>query len=421
MVSQFRAKLEAHLNAIWYPKSYNGWSTSKSSLNYLLLYFIKAIIYLTWPLIYIARAGHAIYSFAYSFAYSYFSSKAELNSVIKLLSNNKLIIIIGNITVGGTGKTPIVAKLAEQLGLFGYKPGIISKGYLGRNVSTQPHVIKFNDNPQEWGDEAVLLAHRLKTCPVVVCKNRLTAIEALLTQYPHTNIILADDGLQDKNLDCLSLSQNQQKLFKQTLRLAVIDANRGLGNQKLLPAGPLRESIEALSKVDQIIVHESTGSIRANANASTNHHSNTANKNKSLSIHSTIVSFTQINPNFTLIKYNPLEWIESFHGIRVRALTGIGHPERFFRNLMHLGLDIEPIAYPDHHDFAPEELMFEDIAGQTNKTPIMITEKDAIKIQEFAHKVSVPIWVANLDIMGIEPLVEKIQATMYDFSKEGMA
>ncbi len=409
MASQFRAKLEACLNIIWYPEGYAE-SISKNSLNYLLLYFIKAILYLTWPLVWIARAGHAIYSFFYFFAYSYLCSKSKLNSVIKLLNHNKLLIIIGNITVGGTGKTPIAAKLAEQLSILGYKPGIISKGYLGRDVSNQPHVIKFNDNPQDWGDEAVLLAHRLKACPVVVCKNRLIAIEALLTDYPNTNIILTDDGLQDKNLACLS--QNQQKSFKSILKLAVIDAKRGLGNQKLLPAGPLRESIQALSKVDQIIFHESIGGIRANVNS--NHTSNKLglNKNKSLSIHSTIVSFTQINPNFELIKYNPSEWIDNFHGMPVRAITGIGHPERFFRNLTHLGLDIEPIAYPDHHDFVPEDLLFEDISGGINKHPIMITEKDAIKIQGFADKIPAPIWVANLDIIGIEPLMEKICGIM---------
>jgi tetraacyldisaccharide 4'-kinase len=361
---KFRARFEQLLNIIWYPGVVKP--------NYLIKFFLSLI----QPFFALARIFHNQFSQAVQ-------PKSDLTPLIQLLEN-KLVIVLGNITVGGTGKTPIVAKLYEQLSHLGYSPGIISKGYLGRKVSAEPHRVELADNPNDFGDEPVLLARRLKNCPVVVCKNRVTAIQALLTRFPKTNIILTDDGLQDKKLGYLlnNLSKDQ------VIKIAVIDAQRGLGNEKLLPAGPLREPKQALFKLDHIIMHQSQErSLECIGDLSS-----------VFWVKSQIIGFEQLN---TPLKYTPEQFVQANHS--VRAITGIGNPERFFQSLSDLGLLVKPTAYPDHFDFRVTDLKMGD------NLPIVITEKDAVKIKAFVDKINTPIWVAKLDIVGIEGLTEKIQ------------
>ncbi len=389
---RLRAKLEQILNIIWYPPSTvlgTGHTVlsllSNNHFDLVLYYLIKIILFLITPLVFIVRLGHAYYHYIKKFLSS---NPSDLSTVIKLLDNKK-IMIIGNITVGGTGKTPVVAKLYEQLTHLGFFPGIISKGYLGSKVSVSPHQVSVNDNPKEWGDEPVLLAQRLKDCPIMVCKNRVTAIQALLTSFPQVNIILTDDGLQDKNLANLLAKLNQN----QVMRCAVIDNQRGLGNQKLLPAGPLRQSKKHLLDLNYLIIHESTGSVE---------HAAISNlpgiQNKGIWVRSQISAFEQLDSELT---FTPLQFSRTFH--KIHAVTGIGHPERFFQSLVFLGMLVRSTAYPDHFDFQSADLQFED------NLPIVITEKDAVKIKPFAHAIKAPIWVAKLDIAGIKSLVDKIK------------
>lgn len=370
---RFRARLEQQLNAIWYPAAL-GQKTLSSPLDFFIYYYIKFVLFLISPLVWILRK-----------IFYFFNTKKNTYSSIDFdvcLLDQKIIMIIGNITVGGTGKTPITAKLVEQLTRLGNTPGIISKGYLGRKVSPAPHRVQLNDNPQDWGDEPVLLANRLNNCPVIVCDNRVTGLKFLLTQYPDTNIILTDDGLQDKNL--IQLVSGLPK--KQIIKIAVIDSQRGLGNEKLLPAGPLRQSKQVLSNLDYLIIHESIGNIE---HASIKHLPGI--ETKGIKICSQITSFEQLH---TDLSFTPLEFAKTFH--KIRAVTGIGHPERFFQNLLFLGLSVTPTAYPDHFDFQQSDLAFAD------NLPIVITEKDAVKIKAFAHIIKAPIWVAKLDITGLE-------------------
>ncbi len=377
---RFRAKLEQQLNAIWYPVA--GSNKLSSPLDYFIYYYIKFFLFLISPFVWIIRL--------------FYKSKANIDSPLNFdinLLDQKLLIIIGNITVGGTGKTPIVAKLYEHLSQLGYTPGIISKGYLGCKVSAEPHRVQPQDNPKEWGDEPVLLANRLKDCPIVVCNSRLKAIAGLLTHNPNINIILTDDGLQDKYLAQLASALNK----KQVIKIAVIDSQRGLGNEKLLPEGPLRQSKNTLSTVDYLMIHESTGSME---HASINQLPNI--ETKGIWLRSQIIGFEQLNTN---LNFTPLQFAKAFH--KIRAISGIGHPERFFQNLMYLGLSVKSTAYPDHFDFQEADLQFEDTL------PIVITEKDAVKIKAFSQNIKTPIWVAKLDITGIEGLTDKIQAICF--------
>lgn len=387
---KLRAKLEKILNAIWYPA--HAKTKEQASLfrgfDFVLYYLIQSILFLTRPLVYVIRLGHTYYHHIIKNT----ESKSDLSATIKLLEN-KTLIIIGNITVGGTGKTPIVAKLYEQLIQMGFTPGIISKGYLGSKVSASPHIINLDDNPKEWGDEPVLLAQRLKDCPIVVCKNRVTAIQALLKAHPTINVILTDDGLQDKNLMLLTSQLNKNQVIK----IAVIDGQRGLGNEKLLPAGPLRQPKNQLLKLNHIIIHESTGSIE---HAAINNLPGIATKG--IWVRSQIIGFEQLNSDLI---FNPLQFARAFH--RVRAVTGIGHPERFFQSLVFSGMLVKPTAYPDHFDFQPTDLQFDD------NLPIVITEKDAVKIKPFAHTIKAPIWVAKLDITEVKALADKIKVNLF--------
>ena len=377
---KLRAKLEKVLNTIWYPPKDKSHTALFSTFDFVLYYVTKAILFLTSPLVCLARLTHAYYHHIKK----NIAFEPDLSTAIKLLEN-KTLIIIGNITVGGTGKTPIVAKLYEHLIQLGFTPGIISKGYLGRNVSASPHIITSDDNPKEWGDEPVLLAQRLEDCRIVVCKNRVTAILALLKTYPKINVILTDDGLQDKNLMLLTSQLNKSQVIK----MAVIDSQRALGNEKLLPAGPLRQTKNHLLSLNHLIVHESTGGVE---------HAAISNlpgiQNKGIWVRSQISAFEQLDGELT---FTPLQFSRTFH--KVHAVTGIGHPERFFQSLAFLGMLVRSTAYPDHFDFQAADLQFED------NLPIVITEKDAVKIKSFAHTIKAPIWVAKLDITGIEELV----------------
>lgn len=386
---KLRAKLEQIVSVIWYPPNRHAvLSLSSNRFDFVLYYLIKIILFLIAPLVFIARLGHVFYHYIKKNT----ASTPDLSTVIKLLDNKK-IIIIGNITVGGTGKTPIVAKLYEQLTQLGFTPGIVSKGYLGNKVSANPHQVAVNDNPKEWGDEPVLLAQRLKDCPIIVCKNRVKAIQALLSSYPNVNIILTDDGLQDKTLANLLAQLNK----KQVIKCAVIDAQRGLGNQKLLPAGPLRQPKNALLNIDNIIVHGSQHKAEHASLIKILLKELPGLQNNTSYVLSHLVSFESLSSS---VCYTPDQFVKT-HAI-VRGITGIGHPERFFQSLRQLGLKLETCAFPDHVDFQKSDLIFED------NLPIVITEKDAVKIKAFAHKLNTPVWVAKLDLMGVDGVIDRI-------------
>ncbi|MDW8469945.1 MAG: tetraacyldisaccharide 4'-kinase [Burkholderiales bacterium] len=253
------------------------------------------------------------------------------------------VVVVGNLTVGGAGKTPLVAWLARFLAAHGRRPGIVARGWGGG--ARAPREASAGSDPAEVGDEPVLLA-RLAGCPVWIGRRRADACRALLARYPACDVIVADDGLQHYAL-------------ARDLELCVVEA-RGLGNRFLLPAGPLREPLARLRTVDALIEH---GALPPAVSA--------------------------LAPRRFAMRLEGAELVQlgapgerrpaaSFRGRRVHAVAGIGDPQRFFAQLAAFGIEVVPHAFPDHHPFAPADLAFDD------DLPVVMTEKDAVKCERFA-------------------------------------
>lgn len=253
------------------------------------------------------------------------------------LASEKLpvpVIIVGNISVGGSGKTPLVLWLAAQLKQRGWRPGIISRGY-GGHANVYPLTVTDNISAEQCGDEPKLLAIRSQ-CPVVVAPDRLAAGRQLLNETD-CNVIISDDGLQHYRL-------------QRDLELVVVDAKRQFGNGFCLPAGPLREPKSRLKNADFVIWHGET----------------TSNWTMHLQISDVVSLLDQ--------KSQPLtEW----RGKKVNAVAGIGDPSRFFRQLQNAGLQVIEHAFTDHHQYTAADIQFGD------KLPVLMTEKDAVKCQIF--------------------------------------
>ena len=248
------------------------------------------------------------------------------------------VIVVGNITVGGTGKTPLVIWLAELLLASGYKPGIISRGYGGQSESW-PQTVNEHSDAHKVGDEALLIAKQTRL-PVVVDPSRVEAANNLLAEFD-CNVILSDDGLQHYKLN-------------RDIEIAVIDGERRFGNGYCLPAGPLREPIERLGSVDFVVV---------NGDKYADHE---------ITMH--LVGDAAVN--LLTHEQKPLQ---QFQGLDCHALAGIGNPERFFKLLETNGLSCTTHSFPDHYQFQQHDIEFGD-----NK-PVLMTEKDAVKCTGFAQ------------------------------------
>lgn len=258
------------------------------------------------------------------------------------------VIVVGNINVGGTGKTPVVIWLAEKLLLAGYKPGIISRGYGGKAKSVQ--AVFAHSSPQVVGDEPVLIAQRSR-CPVFVSRDRVAAGQALLKAHPECTIIISDDGLQHYRL-------------QRDIEIVVLDGAKGLGNEALLPAGPLRESKARLNNVDAVVMNGKGGRIEARLRADGL---------------TPIEMQLESGEFYNLLDSNIRCNAQAFAGQQVLAIAGIGNPERFFQQLHIMGLDFKSQAYSDHHAFQPRD--FESVTADI----VIMTEKDAVKCRAFAQ------------------------------------
>ncbi len=256
------------------------------------------------------------------------------------------VIVVGNISVGGTGKTPLVIWLVELLFRAGYRPGIIARGYGGK-AAGWPQSVGPASDPYRVGDEAVLLARRAR-CPVCVGPDRAKAGAALL-EGGNCDVIVADDGLQHYRLE-------------RDIEIAVIDGERRFGNGLCLPAGPLREPVERLAAVDLIVAH---GRAAAGEYA--------------MSLEGEVA--------VNLEDQGQKRMLASFAGSKLHALAGIGNPERFFTHLRRHGLSFDTRSFPDHFAYRPSNIAFQDEA------PVMMTEKDAVKCEAFAraHDWFVPV------------------------------
>ncbi|MCX7150250.1 MAG: tetraacyldisaccharide 4'-kinase [Rhodocyclales bacterium] len=259
------------------------------------------------------------------------------------------VVVVGNITVGGTGKTPLVIYLAQALRGLGRHPGIVSRGY-GGDTADVAEVTPGSD-PGVVGDEPLLLA-RHSACPVFVGRNRAAAGRSLLARHPECDVIIADDGLQHYRL-------------ARDVEIVMFD-ERGVMNGWALPAGPLRESVSRLAQVDAVILN-------------------------GIAVPS---APTLDRPVFVMRLPG-----DSFHrsddplmtccaadlaGKKLHAVAGIGAPQRFFDQLTEMGLSISEHAFADHHSYRAEDLAF---AGDA----ILTTEKDAVKLARLS--LPLPVWV----------------------------
>jgi tetraacyldisaccharide 4'-kinase len=261
-------------------------------------------------------------------------------------SAGRPVVVVGNLTVGGTGKTPLTIWLAQALAQHGLHSGIITRGYGGRS-GRGPRRVAAGARWQDVGDEPLILARR-SGCPTVVGSDRVAAARTLTAAG--VDLILADDGLQHLRLarDC---------------EIVVVDGARGFGNGRLLPAGPLRESTLRLRSVDAIVV-----------NGSATHRSLAAlPAGRTLAMQLSASEAVSIDEQ----RRRPLA---SFRGERVHAVAGIGNPQRFFDELRTHG--IEPIehAFADHHPLSAAELAFPD------GLCVLMTEKDAVKCPLWADE-----------------------------------
>ena len=261
------------------------------------------------------------------------------------------VVVVGNITSGGTGKTPLVLWICDFLREQGYEPGIVSRGYGGRGETM---AVRRDSAPEIAGDEPVLLAQRSRS-PVWIGRDRVAAARALIAANPECNVIVSDDGLQHYRL---------QRDFE----IAVIDGSRGTGNGLPLPAGPLRETIGRLADVDAVVVTGNPSSPAASA--------------KTFAM--------RLDGNLFCNLLNPAFHQEAgaFQGRPVHAVAGIGNPARFFDHLQRLGLSFAAHPFPDHHAYAQADLEFGDADA------IIMTEKDAIKCLRFAREIH---WVLPVD------------------------
>lgn len=272
------------------------------------------------------------------------------------------VIVVGNITVGGTGKTPLTLALVNYLREQGYKPAVVSRGYGGQ--TEYPALVTATSRAEEVGDEPLLM-YQQSGVPVVVAPKRADAVAWLLARELG-NVVLCDDGLQHYAL-------------QRDLEIVVIDGARGLGNEKLLPQGPLREPKRRLQTVDLIVVN-GQGYCCDNAHTMT---------------------------------LEPGPWLPAGQngGVapqapqKIHAVAGIGNPERFFTMLRQQGFDVIPHAFPDHHAFEAQDLAFND------DLPVVMTAKDAVKCRPFAgsNVWQVPV-AAQLDAGFYQLLQQKLSA-----------
>lgn len=293
------------------------------------------------------------------------------------------VIIVGNISVGGTGKSPMVVALCKLLKANGYRPGIVSRGH-GAKIEI-PTSVYADSVAKDVGDEPVMLARRAD-CPMVVFSKRDEAVKYLLSTTD-VNVIISDDGMQHYQLN-------------RDIEVAMLDAKRGIGNGQLLPVGPLREPIERLKHVDFIVSVSDTMTEALDK----------------LALPITLAPLVPTN----LVSLDGMKNLDCLHAFvdekKWHIMAGIGNPERFVETLKQLGLQSENSSYQwfsDHHSFA--------VADIPSQGSVVMTEKDAVKCQSLALSNS-NVWYLpvslNLPECFAQAFLEKLNFIKMDNSHE---
>lgn len=282
------------------------------------------------------------------------------------------VIVVGNLNVGGSGKTPLTITLVQSLRQAGFTPGIVSRGYGGSAQAAMP--VRAESDPAIVGDEPVLMARRA-VCPVWIGRKRVEAARRLLAFHPEVDVLIADDGLQH-----LALARD--------VELVVVDAVRGFGNRWLLPAGPLREPLARLSQVDAVVIN---GEMPAALDG----------------LPADCPQFKmQISGARFVNLADPAQCVAAAHftggagADALHAIAGIGHPERFFNQLAGLGVHAISHVFADHHAYVESDLP----AGN-----VLMTEKDAVKCARLGGSPARnDLWFLAVDAVvdaGLQPLI----------------
>ena len=295
-------------------------------------YSINPVAILLWPVSVLFRLLVIIRQLAYKF------------SLFESITVSKPVIVVGNISVGGTGKTPLIIELSQLLTSWGFKVGIISRGYGGQGP--WPHQLNANSTAETSGDEPLQIFQRTGL-PIVVGPDRIADAKMLIDNN-EIDLLLADDGMQHYRLN-------------RNLELIVIDAQRQFGNRFMLPAGPLREPVSRLKKSGWPIY-------------------NAGEQGYAFKIEPTVI----IN-----IESEQEENISSFQEKSVHAVAGIGNPQRFFQMLRDHGFSVIEHAFPDHHVYSEDDLNFNDYL------PVLMTEKDSVKCYQFDNN---KLWFVAIEV-----------------------
>jgi len=280
------------------------------------------------------------------------------NTIFKSTRVSVPVMVVGNFTVGGTGKTPFTIALVQAMQKRGWKPGVVSRGYGRKN--TDPVSVQAKSLTQDCGDEPLLIFQRTQ-CAIRVDSNRVRAAQYLIEQG--CNLIIADDGLQHIRL-------------QRELEIELIDDERKYGNGFILPAGPLRERARPCD------FRVSNGALEDDIE--------TQNYGMQL-----------IYGDAEKLDGSQHQDLSEFTDNKINAIAGIGHPERFFNALMARGLNINPIAFPDHHDYSIDDF--------PDDTPLLMTEKDAVKCRELGLK---DAWCVPVNAALNEKLFDAIQSKL---------
>lgn len=289
------------------------------------------------------------------------------------------VIVVGNISLGGTGKTPLLISLINAMRQRGFRPGVVSRGYGGKAAS-YPYIVSAGSDPAHSGDEPLLIA--LETdCPVVVDPDRDQAVKCLLENFD-CDLVLSDDGLQHYGLH-------------RDFEICVVDGQRGLGNGYCLPAGPLREPPLRLAEVDWVVINGELEAALPNSIAADNRYVMRVEPSE----------WRQLHTQSRLpAKDLPAEFVKP-----INAMSGIGNPSRFFNTLLAMGIKAEQHVFPDHHAYNEDELAFAE------QGTLLMTTKDAVKCREFVR----PNWwslsvTAQLPDAFYDRIAESVRARAAD-------
>lgn len=278
------------------------------------------------------------------------------NNIFKNTRINVPVIIVGNLTVGGTGKTPMVIWLAKYLQSQGFQPGIVSRG-VGSKLNHNVHQVTVNDLTLDVGDEAALMFQQTQDVPIVIGRNRVRAANYLLKNNS-CDILISDDGLQHYAL-------------ARDIEIVMVDGMQQFGNRQLLPAGPLREGLQRLNQVDFVIHNSGIGQY-------------------------TMQMILQNLKKLTTGKEQP---IQTFDNKTCHAVAAIGNPKRFFSSLKAAGFTLIEHTFPDHYHYHAADFQFAD------QLPIVMTEKDAVKCMQFADQ---RFWSVTVDVNVNESFIKHL-------------